>query len=497
MQFGIIKAGCNSIITRGDSVEVLYRKYRPKTFSEVVNQDHVKKAIIGAIQKNSVAHGYIFAGPRGTGKTTLARILAKSLNCENRKGVEPCNSCRACREIDEGTFMDVIELDAASNRGIDEIRRIRDAVGYRPMEGKYKVYIIDEVHMLTKEAFNALLKTLEEPPSHVVFVLATTNLEKVPPTIISRCQVFEFRNIPDELIEKRLQEVAEAEGIEIDREALSFIAKRASGGLRDALTMLEQVWKFSEGKIDLETVHRALGLIPIQVVRDYVNAIFSGDVKRVFTVLDDVYYSGKDYEVLIQEAVEDLVEDLERERGVYQVSANDIVQVSRQLLNLLREIKFAEEKRLVCKVGSAYIATRFSTANVQENDVREKNDNSNVQQKEEKKETVKAKEEKQEGSEFEKRFKELMEELKEKGDLSIFVALSLSEVEFDGKKVIISFDSSKAMHYELMKKKLPELENIFSRKLGKKVEVELRLMGKEETIEKVSQKILRLFEQEG
>jgi DNA polymerase-3 subunit gamma/tau len=365
------------------------------------------------------------------------------------------------------------------------------------MEGKYKVYIIDEVHMLTKEAFNALLKTLEEPPSHVVFVLATTNLEKVPPTIISRCQVFEFRNIPDELIEKRLQEVAEAEGIEIDREALSFIAKRASGGLRDALTMLEQVWKFSEGKIDLETVHRALGLIPIQVVRDYVNAIFSGDVKRVFTVLDDVYYSGKDYEVLIQEAVEDLVEDLERERGVYQVSANDIVQVSRQLLNLLREIKFAEEKRLVCKVGSAYIATRFSTANVQENDVREKNDNSNVQQKEEKKETVKAKEEKQEGSEFEKRFKELMEELKEKGDLSIFVALSLSEVEFDGKKVIISFDSSKAMHYELMKKKLPELENIFSRKLGKKVEVELRLMGKEETIEKVSQKILRLFEQEG
>lgn len=347
-------------------MEVLYRKYRPKTFSEVVNQDHVKKAIIGAIQKNSVAHGYIFAGPRGTGKTTLARILAKSLNCENREGVEPCNRCRSCREIDEGTFMDVIELDAASNRGIDEIRRIRDAVGYRPMEGKYKVYIIDEVHMLTKEAFNALLKTLEEPPSHVVFVLATTNLEKVPPTIISRCQVFEFRNIPDELIEKRLQEVARAEGIDIDDEALRFIARRAAGGMRDALTMLEQVWKFSEGKIDLETVHRALGLIPIQVVRDYVNAILSGNVRKVFTVLDDVYYSGKDYEVLIQEAVEDLVDDLEREERVYNASTSEIVQVSRQLLNLLREIKFAEEKRLVCRVGSAYISTRFSGEKVLE-----------------------------------------------------------------------------------------------------------------------------------
>ncbi|PLV59386.1 DNA polymerase III subunit gamma/tau [Thermotoga sp. KOL6] len=471
-------------------MEVLYRKYRPKTFAEVVDQDHVKKAIIGAIQKDSVAHGYIFAGPRGTGKTTLARILAKSLNCENRKGVEPCNECRACKEIDEGTFMDVIELDAASNRGIDEIRRIRDAVGYRPMEGKYKVYIIDEVHMLTKEAFNALLKTLEEPPSHVVFVLATTNLEKVPPTIISRCQVFEFRNIPEELIEKRLQEVAEAEGIDIEEEALRFIAKRAAGGLRDALTMLEQVWKFSEGKIDLETVHRALGLVPIQVVRDYVKAIFSGDVKKVFMVLDEVYYSGKDYEVLLQEAVEDLIDDLERERGVYDVSPTDVVQVSRQLLSLLREIKFAEEKQLVCKVGSAYITARFASEKVSENPQKEKE---NIVQKnlgsEEKK--------KDENDDFDSLFRELMEELKEKGDLSIFVALSLSEVSFDGKKVVISFDSSKKMHYELMKKRLIEIESLFSKKLGKRVVVELRLMGKEETIEKVSQKIMKLFEQEG
>ncbi|MCD6550649.1 DNA polymerase III subunit gamma/tau [Thermotoga sp.] len=466
-------------------MEVLYRKYRPKTFSEVVNQDHVKKAIIGAIQKDSVAHGYIFAGPRGTGKTTLARILAKSLNCEDRKGVEPCNRCRSCREIDEGTFMDVVELDAASNRGIDEIRRIRDAVGYRPMEGKYKVYIIDEVHMLTKEAFNALLKTLEEPPSHVVFVLATTNLEKVPPTIISRCQVFEFRNIPDELIEKRLQEVARAEGIDIDEEALRFIARRAAGGMRDALTMLEQVWKFSEGRIDLETVHRALGLIPIQVVRDYVNAILSRDVKKVFTVLDDVYYGGKDYEVLIQEAVEDLVDDLEREKRVYSVSPSDIVQVSRQLLNLLREIKFAEEKHLVCRVGSAYIATRFASEKAPE-----KTSTNNTQESA-------TKEERKKDSEFEERFKELMEELKEKGDLSVFVALSLSEVSFEEGKVVVTFDSSKSMHYELMKKKLSELENLFSKKLGRKVEVELRLMGKEETIEKVSQKILKLFEQEG
>ena len=177
-------------------MEVLYRKYRPKSFSEIVGQDHVKKILTNALKMGRIAHAYIFAGPRGTGKTTTARILAKSLNCENRKDAEPCNQCQSCISIDEGTFMDVVELDAASNRGIDEIRRIREGAGYRPIEGKYKVYIIDEVHMLTKEAFNALLKTLEEPPEHVVFVLATTNLEKVPPTIVSRCQVLEFKNLP-------------------------------------------------------------------------------------------------------------------------------------------------------------------------------------------------------------------------------------------------------------------------------------------------------------
>lgn len=487
-------------------MEVLYRKYRPRKFSEVVDQDHVKRALTGAIQRGSVAHGYIFAGPRGTGKTTMARILAKALNCENREGVEPCNKCRSCREIDEGTFIDVVELDAASNRGIDEIRRIRDAVGYRPMEGKYKVYIVDEVHMLTKEAFNALLKTLEEPPSHVVFVLATTNLEKVPPTIISRCQVFEFRNIPDELIEQRLAEISKNEGISITPDALRFIAKRASGGLRDALTMLEQVWKFSDSEIDLETVQRALGLIPVQVVRDYVNAILAGDVRRLFTVLDEVYYSGKDYEVLIQEAVEDILDCLERDSNVYPSTPPTLVQVSRQLLNLLREMRFSEEKRIICKVGSAYIASRFAqTVESQQKTKENSQPSAQVSQEEaktgDKKEAVNVvqsiEEKKIDRAEQERKYRELLEELKEKGDLSILVALSLSSVSFEDSKVIVSFDSSKGMHYELMKRRLAELEDLFSRKFGKRVEVELRLLGKEETLERVSQKILKLFGQEG
>ena len=335
-------------------MEVLYRKYRPKSFSEIVGQDHVKKVLTNALKMGRVAHAYIFAGPRGTGKTTTARILAKSLNCESRKDAEPCNRCQSCLAIDEGAFMDVVELDAASNRGIDEIRRIREAAGYRPIEGKYKVYIIDEVHMLTKEAFNALLKTLEEPPEHVVFVLATTNLEKVPPTIVSRCQVLEFKNLPENLIFERLKEVSSKERMEIEEDALRFLARRAEGGMRDALTLLEQVWKFSAGgKIALEDVEKALGLIPLDLVRKYVLSIIEGKLEEVLKVVDEVYYSGKDLELLLQEAVKDILDDIERTRRTYDIGHQILIQLARQLMNLMREIRFFEEKRLICRVGSS------------------------------------------------------------------------------------------------------------------------------------------------
>ena len=480
-------------------MEVLYRKYRPKTFSEIVGQDHVKKVLTNALRMNRVAHAYIFAGPRGTGKTTTARILAKSLNCEDRKGAEPCNRCRSCLAIDEGTFMDVVELDAASNRGIDEIRRIREATGYRPIEGKYKVYIIDEVHMLTKEAFNALLKTLEEPPEHVVFVLATTNLEKVPPTIVSRCQVLEFKNLPENLIFERLKEVASKERMEIEKEALRFLARRAEGGMRDALTLLEQVWKFSAGgRITMEDVEKALGLIPLDLVRKYVLSMIEGKLEDVLEVVDKVYYSGKDLELLLQEAVRDILDDVKRLNRTYNVSHQILIQLARQLMNLMREIRFFEEKRLICRVGSSYIASRFLKEEaVEREEKREKEEEKVVIEekasKEEKKEKVSEERVIEKTKEEKGVLKEILNELKEKGDLSIFVALALADVKISDSKVEIIFDSTKAFHYETLKKKLPELENIFNSKMGKVVDISLKLRTEKETVEEVVNKILRLF----
>ncbi|HDG62359.1 MAG TPA: DNA polymerase III subunit gamma/tau [Thermotoga sp.] len=471
-------------------MEVLYRKYRPKSFSEIVGQDHVKKVLTNALKMGRVAHAYIFAGPRGTGKTTTARILAKSLNCESRKDAEPCNRCQSCLAIDEGAFMDVVELDAASNRGIDEIRRIREAAGYRPIEGKYKVYIIDEVHMLTKEAFNALLKTLEEPPEHVVFVLATTNLEKVPPTIVSRCQVLEFKNLPENLIFERLKEVSSKERMEIEEDALRFLARRAEGGMRDALTLLEQVWKFSAGgKIALEDVEKALGLIPLDLVRKYVLSIIEGKLEEVLKVVDEVYYSGKDLELLLQEAVKDILDDIERTRRTYDIGHQILIQLARQLMNLMREIRFFEEKRLICRVGSSYIASKFLKEEVVERKekvvIREKPPEERKKASEEKV-TEETKEEK-------RILEEVLGELKEKGDLSVFVALALADVKISDGKVEVIFDSTKAFHYEILKRKLPELENIFNSKMGRVVDISLKLRTEKETVEEVVNKILRLF----
>ncbi len=478
-------------------MEVLYRKYRPKSFSEIVGQDHVKKVLTNALKMDRVAHAYIFAGPRGTGKTTTARILAKSLNCESRKGAEPCNRCQSCLAIDEGTFMDVVELDAASNRGIDEIRRIREAAGYRPIEGKYKVYIIDEVHMLTKEAFNALLKTLEEPPEHVVFVLATTNLEKVPSTIVSRCQVLEFKNLPENLIFERLKEVSSKEGMEIEEDALRFLARRAEGGMRDALTLLEQVWKFSAGgKITLEDVEKALGLIPLDLVRKYVLSIIEGKLEEVLEVVDKVYYSGKDLELLLQEAVKDILDDIERTRRTYDISHQILIQLARQLMNLMREIRFFEEKRLICRVGSSYIASKFLKEEVVEKEEKkeEKKEKVVIREKPSEEEKKVSKEKVTEETKEEKGIlEEVLEELKEKGDLSVFVALALADVKISDSKVEVIFDSTKAFHYEILKKKLPELENIFNSKMGKVADISLKLRTEKETVEEVVNKILRLF----
>ena len=273
---------------------VLARKYRPQTFEEVVGQAHVTRTIQNALQSNRVAHALIFAGPRGVGKTSVARILAKALNCEKGPTVTPCNHCDACREITEGITVDVFEIDGASNRGIDEIRELRESIKYMPSYSRNKIYIIDEVHMLTREAFNALLKTLEEPPEHVIFIFATTELHKVPITIQSRCQIYHFKRINSHDMVGQLKKICHATGIQVSEEVLWIIAREAEGGMRDALSLLDQVIAYSDGPITDEQVLDVLGVVDRKTISDMATAILNKDVVYALELLDDLYSHGHD-----------------------------------------------------------------------------------------------------------------------------------------------------------------------------------------------------------
>ncbi|HHV65002.1 MAG TPA: DNA polymerase III subunit gamma/tau [Peptococcaceae bacterium] len=278
----------------------LYREWRPKTFREMVGQDHVRTILVNALRQNKVAHAYLFSGPRGTGKTTTAKILAKALNCEAREDAEPCNKCASCREIDQGLALDVLEIDAASNRGIDEIRNLRDRVKLAPSGGKYKVYIIDEVHMLTPEAFNALLKTLEEPPANVVFILATTEAHKVPLTILSRVQRFEFHRISAPDIALRLKEVCLALGREVEEKALQVIALKAEGGLRDALSVLDQCL-LQEDPIRAEHVYQIIGMVGESYSADLTDALLEEDYGLALAKLEEGVALGRDPRQIIKD----------------------------------------------------------------------------------------------------------------------------------------------------------------------------------------------------
>jgi len=281
----------------------LYRKWRPQGFDSLVGQEAVRTALTNALETGRIAHAYLFAGPRGTGKTSTAKILAKAVNCEHGPTPNPCNKCQNCVRINDGTSMDVFEIDAASNRGIDEIRDLREKVAFAPVNGRYKVYIIDEVHMLTTEAFNALLKTLEEPPPHVIFILATTEPHKIPATIHSRCQRFDFKRVTDSDIVKRLREVADGSGIAADDDALQLIAVQADGGMRDALSLLDQCGVMAE-RVSAETVRSVLGIVGREALRKLVKAVGEGNVPKALELLETLLAGGKDVKQIITELAE-------------------------------------------------------------------------------------------------------------------------------------------------------------------------------------------------
>lgn len=355
----------------------LYRLWRPQDFDNLIGQEHISTTLKNAITAGKVAHAYLFAGPRGTGKTSTAKILAKALNCVHGPTPTPCNRCPNCERITAGTSMDVFEIDAASNRGIDEIRDLREAVKFAPVEGRYKVYIIDEVHMLTAEAFNALLKTLEEPPAHVVFVLATTESHKIPATIHSRCQRYDFRRIPVAEIERRLGAVAADSGLDIAPEALRMIARHADGGLRDALSILDQCTSLGEGRVDAAAVRGLLGLIGHEWVWRITEAMATRDASAVLLTLEELIALGKDIRQLLLElaqhgrslmlykAAPDVVSEdtYSEDREVLaaqsaRFSHDELVRMIQVLQGAANEAKWSSEPRITAEIALLSVCRR-------------------------------------------------------------------------------------------------------------------------------------------
>jgi len=364
---------------------VTARKWRPKKFSEVIGQEHITTTLQNSIRSNRIAHAYLFTGPRGVGKTSTARIFAKVLNCLNPKDTEPCNECELCKDIQNNQSLDIIEIDGASNRGIDEIRTLRESVKYAPTKGKYKVYIIDEVHMLTKESFNAFLKTLEEPPAHTIFIFATTDIHKVPLTIISRCQRYDFRRIHLDTIKNALKNIADNEKIKIDDKTLSIIAKKADGSLRDAESYFDQVVAFCDKKIDPVTVSKMLNLIDDDIYFRISDAVLGKNFKTVFEITNEIYENGWNFIDFMEGLLEhfrniltvvlnkktDLIETAEANKLRYadygeKFTSNDILRLLNFLTKVQQELRFSQNHKLKIEIALSHLVGLERTSTLSE-----------------------------------------------------------------------------------------------------------------------------------
>lgn len=333
----------------------LYRKYRPENFDTVVGQEHIVRVIKNALKESKVSHAYLFSGPRGTGKTSIARILAKALNCENRKGYNPCGKCRICKSVKEGATMDVIEIDAASNRGIDEIRDLREKIKFTPTESAYKIFIIDEVHMLTKEAFNALLKTLEEPPDHAFFVLATTELSKVPNTILSRCQRHDFRRIKMTDIINRLREIAGKENIKITDDGISLIAEASEGGLRDALSILDQLASTDIKEIGANEIIELIGIAPHKKVSEFVKSLVDSDSEAALKIIAGLEKSNSDL-IVFTKSVQELVSKI----LMTKVGGIDQIEGTKEQLESIQKLALDNELDVFIHISERIIESQKS-----------------------------------------------------------------------------------------------------------------------------------------
>ena len=513
----------------------LYRKWRPKKFSDLVGQDHVARTLKNALEKNKVSHAYLFSGMRGTGKTSTAKILSKALNCLNLKEGEPCNQCTNCLKINEGSFMDIIEIDAASNRGIDEIRDLREKIKFMPVEGEMKVYIIDEVHMLTGEAFNALLKTLEEPPGYIVFILATTEAHKIPLTILSRCQKFDFRKIPNELLVERLKIIIEDSNGDIEEEAISLIAKLAGGGLRDAISLLDQCLTSFNKRITPQDVSQISGIVDDKMIAAIFKAIGEEDIKEVISLYEEIKDKGKSTGQLLHDLIEGfkniLVIKAVREPEKFIAAGKEVIESYKEIAGLFSQdealafvyalgelegrLKYSIHPDLLLEVDLLRLVGSFKgEAKKEDNTSKKENRESEAKVKAEKSREVRVKPmEKQEEPTIEdmppvkkkeeieelslnKIWDRFMKEINEKNKTLNAYYKEVGHKEFEGNKLKVFFDEK----YEFHKIRAQSPENLktaegFLREIaGRKIVLELLLNKDEEAKGKsVEDKLVEIF----